>query len=214
MNQRSASFDDAADNFGEWVRLNSTKVAISAGVVVALVAGAAIWRSSSASKATRAETAFYDAQAPLAQGNLPAAQQQLQQVAQRYDGTAGGTQAQLLLAQTYYDQGKYQEGLNVLKQAEGGPKALEGSVRLLTAVGYEGLGKYDEAAKRYEDAASAASSEAERLQFRADAARAYQVGGNRDAALKIWNDLAKMDAPGLADEARVRVGELTAKPVR
>lgn len=214
MNQRSASFDDAAENFGDWVRLHSTQVAVGAGIVVALLAGAALWRSSAASRATRAETAFFEAQAPLAQGNLPAAQQQLQQVAQRYDGTAGGAQAQLLLAQTYFDQGKYQQGLDVLKQADDAPKSLAGSVRLLTAVGLEGLGKYDDAAKRYEEAAEGAASDAERLQFRADAARAYQAGGNKDASLKIWSDLAKSDAPGIADEARVRVGELTAKSAR
>jgi tetratricopeptide (TPR) repeat protein len=214
MNQRTSSFDDAAENFGDWVRVHSKQVAIGVGVVAVVVVGAALWRSSASSKNNRAETAFLQAQAPLVQGNVPAAQQQLQQVAQRYDGTAGGAQAQLLLAQTYFDQGKYQEGLNVLKEADDAPDALRNSVRLLTAVGYEGLGQPAEAAKRFEEAAGDAKTEPERLQLQADAARAYQAAGNKDAALRLWSELAKVQGPGISDEARVRVGELTAKSAR
>lgn len=209
-----STFDDATENFGDWLRLHSRQVAIGVGIVAALVVGGAIWRSSSSGKANRAEAAFYDAQTPLGQGNVAAAQQQLRQVAQRYSGTVGGTQAQLLLAQTLYDQGKYQDGLDVLKQADGAPKAMANSVRLLTAVGYEGLNKFEDAARLYEEAAKTATSEAERAQLNGDAARSFQAGGKTQDALRIWTDLAKLEGQGIADEARVRVGELTAKPTR
>jgi predicted negative regulator of RcsB-dependent stress response len=214
MTQSTSSFDAATENFTDWVREHATQVTIGVAAVAVLVAGGALWRSSSANKAARADAAFFDAQAPLAQGNVPAAQQQLQQVAQRYDGTAGGTQAQLLLAQTYYDQGKYQDGLNVLKQASGAPKLFSGPIKVLTAVGNEGLGQFAQAAKSYEDAASEAHSEAERSQLRADAARAYQAAGDKVSALRIWTDLAKLEGQGVADEARVRVGELSTTVAR
>jgi tetratricopeptide (TPR) repeat protein len=213
MNPSPSSFDDVTENFADWVRLHATQVALGVGAVVVIVGGAALWRSSKASRAARAEAAFFQAQAAAAQGGPAAAQKQLEQVAQRYDGTAGGTEAQLALAQAQYDQGKYQDGLNVLKQANP-PKGLDRSVRLLTAVGYEGLGKYADAAKIYEDAVKDATGASERAQLQADAARAYQAAGDKAAALKIWTELAALQAQGIADEARVRVGELAAKPIR
>jgi tetratricopeptide (TPR) repeat protein len=214
MNPSPSSFDDASENFADWLRLHAKEVAIGVGAVVILGGGLALWRGSSASRNRRAETALFEAQAPLLQGNVPAAQQQLQQVAQRYDGTAAGAQAQMSLAQTYFDQGKFQQGLDVLKQADDAPKALQNGVRRLTAVGYEGLNQFLEAAKRYEEAAANASTDTERHQLQADAARAYQLGSNRDAALRLWTELAKLQGQGIADEAQVRVGELTAKPAR
>ncbi|AHG90780.1 Tetratricopeptide repeat-containing protein [Gemmatirosa kalamazoonensis] len=214
MTHSPASFDDATENFTDWVRLHATQVALGVGAVVIIGGGLALWRSSANSRAHRAEAALFEAQAPLAEGNIPAAQQQLQQVAQRYDGTAGGTQAQLALAETYYDQGKYQEGLNVLKQADDAPKAMQNAVRHLTAVGYEGLGKFEDAAKLYEQAVGDAATDSEKHQLQAEAARAYQNAGKNDQALRLWTDLAKIEGQGLSDEARVRVGELTAKRVR
>ena len=214
MNPSSSSFDDATENFSDWIQLHARQVAIGVGAIVVLGGGYFLWRSSTANRASRAEAALFEAQAPLLQGNLPAAQQQLQQVAQRYDGTPGGAQAQMALAQTYFEQGKYQDGLNVLKQADDAPKSLANGVKHLTAVGYEGMGRYADAAKLYEETARNAASEAERHQFEADAARAYQLGGDRTNALRLWTALTKIDGQGVADEARVRVGELEAKPAK
>jgi predicted negative regulator of RcsB-dependent stress response len=214
MNPHSSSFDDATENFTDWARLHSRQLAIGVGALVVLGGGFYLWRSSSANRATRAETALFEAQSPLLQGNVPAAQQQLQQVAQRYDGTPAGTQAQMTLAETYYDQGKYQDGLNVLKQADDAPKALQNGVRHLTALGYEGMGKHAEAAKLLESVAADAANETERHQYQAEAARNYQLAGDKASALRLWTELSKVDGQGIADEARVRIGELEAKPAR
>lgn len=212
MTPSTTSFDDATENFADWVREHSTQFVTGVAVVVALVGFTWFWRKNGETRAAKADAEFFAAQGPLIQGNVPAAQQQLQAVAKRFDGTAGGTEAQLLLAQTYYDQGKYQDGLNVLKNASGAPKSFTNSVRLLTAVGYEGLGKFADAAKAYEAAAADAASANEKSQIQADAARAYQAAGDNASALRIWTELSKLESQGIADEARVRVGELTAKP--
>ena len=53
-----------------------------------------------------------------------------------------------------------------------------------------------------------------RNQYRAEAARNYQLAGDRPAALRLWTELAKVEGQGLADEARVRIGELEVKPAR
>ena len=213
MSPSQATFDDTTENFTYWLRENANKVLIGVGIVVAAVAVAWFVRTNSARKDSRASLALGQAQVAAAQGSPAVAQQQLTEVAQRYKGTAAGTEAELQLAQLQYDQGKYQDGLNVLAKADA-PKSMESGVKLLTAVGYEGLGRFADAAKIYEEVAGATAAASERSQYEANAARAYQAAGDKAAALRIWSDLAKIDQPGIADEARVRVGELTVKPVR
>ncbi len=208
-NDRNA-FDDATATLADWGRTNGRILAIGIGAVIIIGGGVALWRSNVATKAARAEKMFFAAQGPLQQGDVAGAQQQLRQVAQRFDGTPGGTQAQLLLAQTLYDQGKYQDGIDVLAKASNVPDGMRTSVELLTAVGYEGLGKYDEAATRYERAANDAATPTAKAQLRADHARALQAGGKTTEALRVWRELAKEQIAGVSDEARVRAGELAA----
>jgi predicted negative regulator of RcsB-dependent stress response len=205
------SFEETTDSLSLWFRDHSRAIAIGAIVVAAAGAGAFFWRTSAASKASRAEQAFFQAQAPVAQNDLPAAEKELARVAQQYDGTPGGAQAQMLLAQVYYEQGKYQQGIDALKNADDAPEALRSSVKVLTAGGYEGLNKPLEAARLYEEAAQAAVA-GQRDELRASAARAYQAAGNSEAARKVWDELVKNEASPLADEARVRLGEVAAKP--
>jgi TolA-binding protein len=205
----ATTFEDATENAADWARLHALQLAAGAAIVVVAVGGAFAYRSMSASKAARAERAFFEAQAPLANQDLAGAERQLRQVAQRYDGTAGGAQAQLMLAQVLYDQGKHQDGLKVLDETDA-PDALESSVALLKAAGYEGLGRFADAAKIYEEAADDATAESRKLDLRASAARAYQQANNAEAARRIWADLAKHEEAPIAQEARVRLGELTA----
>ena len=79
------------------------------------------------------------------------------------------------------------------------------------AAGYEGLSRPADAAKAYDEAASSALA-GQRDELRASAARAYQSAGNVEAARKIWTELGDKESSVLADEARVRLGELNAKP--
>jgi predicted negative regulator of RcsB-dependent stress response len=204
-----SSLEDATDSMTDWVRDRSRPIAIGVLAVVTLGAGTLLWRNASSSKAQRAETAFFQAQGPIAQNDLAGAERELKSVAERFPGTAGGAQARLLLAQVYYDQGKYQAGIDALKAGDA-PAALRTSTKVLMAGGYEGLAKHAEAAKLYEEA-SAESPIGQRDELRANAARNYQAAGNAAAAQKIWTELSRDDANPLADEARVRLGELAAK---
>jgi predicted negative regulator of RcsB-dependent stress response len=205
------SLEETTDSVAIWFREHSRAVSIAALAVAAAAAGTFFWRTSAASKATRAEQAFFQAQAPVAQNDLATAEKELARVGQQFDGTAGGAQAQMLLAQVYYEQGKYQQGVDALKNASDAPEALRSSVKVLMAGGLEGLGKPADAAKLYEEAAQAAAG-GQRDELRASAARAYQAAGNAEAARKIWDELVKNEASPLADEARVRLGEVAAKP--
>lgn len=209
MSPSHPSFD-TSENFGDWVRLHGRQVAIGVGAVAVLFVGTVLWRSNQSSRSGRADAEFLQARQPLALGDQAAAERELRRVAQRYDGTAGGAQAQLLLAQVLFDQGKFQDGLIILQEASDAPKTLSNSVRVLTAAGNEGLGKFNEAGKAYEDAAAAAVTPPEKLQLQASAARAYQAGGDRTSAIRLWTELSGIDGQGAADEARVRLGELLA----
>src|SRR5688572_27223321 len=154
----ATSFEDATENAADWVRLHALQLAAGAAIVAVAVGGTLVYRSMSSSKAARAERAFFEAQAPLATQDLAGAERQLRQVAQRYDGTAGGAQARLMLAQVLYDQGKHQDGIRVLEEADA-PDALESSVDLLKAAGYEGLGRFADAARIYEAQANQATAD-------------------------------------------------------
>jgi predicted negative regulator of RcsB-dependent stress response len=204
-------FEDATDSFIDWFRLHSTKVVSGMAVVVVAAAGYMAYRAYSAGQASSAERAFFEAQAPLANRDLAGAEAQLRRVATQYDGTAGGAQAQLALAQILFEQGKYQAGLDVLKDADDAPAALKPAVRVLRAAGEEGLGRPAEAAKLYEQAAADEQIEGRKAELRANAARAYQQAGQAEPARKIWAELAAKEDNPLADEARVRLGELAAQ---
>jgi hypothetical protein len=75
--------------------------------------------------------------------------------------------------------------------------------------------KAGEAAKDYEAAAAATGMQNEKSFQRAKAARAYTVAGDTAAARRVWTEL-RDDPKGasMATEARVRLGELDARPAR
>ena len=209
----SSSLD--ADSFGDWFRVNGRVAAIVGGAAVLALAGAYLWRWNAAGTATRAETAYYRAlQTPAQPGNTGQLESALRQVATGYDGTAGGAQAQMQLAQLLFDQGKYQDGLTVLDGASDAPEQLRDGIASLRAAGYEGLGRFADAAKLYESLVASAPSPDRQHALRASAARSYQAGNDRASALRIWQEIAARESSALAAEARVRVGELSAAPAR
>ncbi|MEW5917299.1 MAG: hypothetical protein AB1762_12880, partial [Gemmatimonadota bacterium] len=76
----------------------------------------------------------------------------------------------------------------------------------------EQSGKNAEAGAEFERAAAAARGDAERDSYRADAARAYTAAADTAKALAIWQALAADEQSPLSAEAKLRAGELSAKP--
>jgi predicted negative regulator of RcsB-dependent stress response len=198
----------------DWMQENARVLTATAIILVALLLGAYLYRGTQASKAEKAEQALGRAEQSIASGNLPLAQTDLRRVVTAYNGTSAAATAAMLLAQMSYDQGKYQEGIDQLEKTArtGAAKPLRSSLQALIADGYMGLGKPAEAANRYEEAAAEARFDAEKAQHLASAARAYVASGNTEAARKIWEKLANDPTGATAGEARVRLGELQAKP--
>ncbi|MFN2635847.1 MAG: tetratricopeptide repeat protein [Gemmatimonadaceae bacterium] len=200
------------DSMYEWLMLHRSQVTWSVLVVLAAIAVFWFFQRQKAIKAERAETQFFQARQAAAAGNLPLAISDLQKVATRYDGTRAGTQASLSLAQAYYDQKKYKEGIDALKKAESkAPADFKPSVHVLEADGYEELRNFVAAAEQYKLAAAATSFPAEKAQYQSAAARNYMSAGKNTEAKAIWTELAKDETGPEAAEARVRLGEVAAK---
>ena len=85
-------------------------------------------------------------------------------------------------------------------------------MRQLAAAGYEQLGQPGKAAERYSEAAAKTTLEGERDQLFAKAARAWAVAGKKDEAIRLWRQIAAKPGNPLENEARIRLGELTAAP--
>jgi predicted negative regulator of RcsB-dependent stress response len=181
-------------------------------VVVALLAGAWLYVRSVALKRERAETAYYRARQAGETGNVSAASAELGKVADRYKGTPGGILAAISLAQLHYDSGKHRDGLQVLLEVEdSAPDEFESSVHLMKATGYENLRQFAEAAGEYQRAAETARFPSDALSYKGAAARALTAAGRNNEALAIWRELADEPSGLMAAEARVRIGELTAR---
>jgi predicted negative regulator of RcsB-dependent stress response len=188
--------------------------AIGAIIVVAAAGGVLLWRLSVNQKNSNAATALTLATNALYSGNRTLAETALQSVADRYRDTASGVEAAMVLAQTEFEEARWDDGLKVLEAVKQSSVIANFAAPVdgLMAGAYADLKKYDDAVKRYQTAADEAGYPAAKDLYLADAARVLEVAGKNDAALKIWEDLAsRPDSPAIG-EAKVRIGELEAAP--
>ncbi len=185
---------------------------VGIGLLVA-VGGAWYYARSSTLKEERATKAYQDAVMVAMQGNSALAQSDLKKMSVRYKGTIGGTEGSMALAKLLYDDGKFQEGIDALKAASA-PDDTKYDVKMLEAAGYEGLNKNEDAAKSYEEASKLARFKADGDMAKASAARAYVNAGKREEASKIWTEIANNPDSPIQMEAKLRLGELTAKIIK
>ena len=209
---RSRYSDD--DSLTEWVMLHKREVTWGVVALAVIVLGIWYYERSQTLRAQRAESQYFQARQGAASGNVLLAASDLQKVATRYEGTRGGAQAALAAAQLMYDQKKYKEGIATLEKAEPkAPEEFKASMHVLEAGGYEELKDFVSAAAQYKAAATATRFPADKAQYQAAAARDYMAAGKSDEAKAIWTELAKDDTGPMAAEAKVRLGELIAKPM-
>ncbi|MGI8548424.1 MAG: tetratricopeptide repeat protein [Gemmatimonadaceae bacterium] len=185
------------------------------GVALLLLGlGAWFYIRSNSLKEQHAEQAYEAATQSLASGNLPLAQSDLKKVAVRYAGTAGGTQGAMTLAKVYFQEGKYQQAVDALKDPAARDGDLQYGARVLLGDAYQSMGNGNAAARAYQDAAQVARFDLDKAAAMAMAARAYQQSNNKPAAVKIWTDLLKNPRSGFDAEAQIRLGELQAQTVK
>jgi predicted negative regulator of RcsB-dependent stress response len=198
----------------EWFMLHQREVAWAIVALAIIVGGYWYYERSQSLKAQRAETAYFQARQSAAAGNLPLAVSDLQKVVSRYEGTSAGTQAAITLAQTLYDQKKFKEGLEVLKAAEAKAHDFTASIHILEAAGHEELKDLVGAAEQYKLAAQVTRFPADKAEYQSAAARDYMAAGKTEEAKAIWTELVKDETGPGAAEARVRLGEIEAKPMK
>jgi predicted negative regulator of RcsB-dependent stress response len=203
------AFDDQAESLMDWARGNARAVGIGAAVVAVAVAAWFFGKQWRDSRADAAEAALNRARQSYGQGNLPLAQTDLRRVITRFGGSSAGSQATMLLAQAFYEQGKPDSGLKALN--DGKPAGRDAAAfEALKGAGYEQKKEYGKAAERYRAAAGLTEAKIAKDRYMADAARAFTSAGNKAEAQKIWSTLASDNASTFAAEARLRLGELTA----
>ena len=214
-NPQLNDLDDELDIL-EWIRANSRFIGIGAAIVVVVGGGWWVYTQSRVKKEQNAAQSLFLAKQSMAAGNLVLAQSDLSKLVSRYGGTSAGAEGAMILAGIDYDQAKYQEGITVLENAaKGAPAPMEVQLRSLIGDGYMSMKNAPSAAKEFDRAADLASHVLEKATQRAKAARAYMVAGDTAKARQIWAELATDEKnPSVAAEAKVRLGELTAKPAK
>ena len=199
----------------EWFTVHTRQITWAVIVLAVVIGGIWFYERSQAIKSQRAEAAYFQARQAVEAGNLPLGVSDLQKVINRYEGTPAGTQSAMTLAQAYYDQNKFKEGIAALKKAESkAPKEFQASIHVLEAAGYEGLKDLANAAEQFKLAATTTRFPNDKSEYLASAARDYQAAGKAAEAKAIWTELAKDENPAVSGEARVRLGELEAKPMQ
>jgi predicted negative regulator of RcsB-dependent stress response len=208
-----ADSESTLESMSDWFQLHSRQVSWAVIGLVAVVGAGWFYVRSQALKSERAQRAYSSAQQSIASGNLPLAESDLRKMITRYEGTPAAMQAELVLAQLLYEEGKYADGIAALQKAVpklGASKDFGSSAHLLLASGLEQTRKFAEAAVEYEAAATAARFDADRQRYQSLAAENYLLAGRKDDAKRIWTVLAADSKGTVAGEARVRLGELEA----
>lgn len=202
-------------SFVDWFHVNSRWVAVG-GVAVA-IAGLVAWyvphqRALASENAGRMLMA---AKQSLNSGNQQLAESDLRKVAERYAGSPAGAEAGMLIAQLLLERGDAAGAVTGLTQlaekTKSGPSAA--AVRGLLADALSQANKPAEAAAEYERAAALTTMANEKAFLMSKAGYAFMTAGKRAEATRVFQALAEQqDAIGLADEAKVRLGELAAAP--
>jgi predicted negative regulator of RcsB-dependent stress response len=202
-------------SFADWLQLNSRAVTIGLVVIALGAAGYWFYLRSAEIKRTNAERGLNQAKQSLSAGNTALAQSDLGKVADRYKGTPSGAQAAMLLAQLDFDQGKVPDGLKVLEPYQSSRAAgpMLASIWSLTGDGQLAMGKAADAAASYQKAAESTELPGEKALYMSKEARALSLAGKDADARQLWQKLLDdPDAVAVQTEARVRLGELSAKP--
>jgi predicted negative regulator of RcsB-dependent stress response len=207
---------DAPMDVMQWLTSNRQWLTIAASVVVVGGGGWWIYTQSRITKEINASKALSLAKQSIGAQNPTLAKSDLEKLVARYGDTGAGSEGAMLLAQLNYDQNKFQEGIAVLENAtKSAPQPMESEIRALLGDGYLSLKNPAAAAKEYEKAADLTDRDMERANQKARAARAYTTAGDSAKSRQMWAELASNTKnPSVAAEAKVRLGELTAKPAK
>ncbi len=207
----------AEENIVEWMQRNGRTLTIAVVVIAIAAGGYWFYVRSVELKNANAGQALNTALQSIQAGNKALATADLQKVVDRYGDTQSGVEAGVLIAQMAFNDGRIADGVKVLS---GLTTSSAAKLDLASIYGLIGDGQMQgdkpaDAAKSYQKAAEVSVSDADRSFQLSKAARALLQAKDTSSAAAIWQKLADdPKAQGVAAEARVRLGEIEAKPAK
>ena len=202
-----------------WFRARQRQVLIVGGLVLGVAAvGGLLWWMQVRKEAYAANALEQARNAAEGQNGLAVSAGMLQRIIDQYQGTDASQEAVLTLAQVRMINGQNQLAAVALQQFvdRGVRPKYQAPAHGLLGGALEGVGKPAEAAENYMQASQAADLDVMKAQYLVNAARAYEIAGNRPKALEALRIVVKdYSKTQLAVEATVRLAELTngAEPV-
>lgn len=172
-------------------------ILIGVGVVVLAVGGYFAYQKFVAEPAQhkavvalfRAEDKFLNGQDSLALNGEGLTTKGLNAIIKDYSGSDAANLAEAYKGIVLYDEGKYQEAIDALKKFSSSDEYVGPSIQRLIGDAYAQLGKYEEAAKQYEEAAKAASNDAISPACLIKAGHAYEKLGNKSKAIELYESV-------------------------
>ena len=196
-----------------WFQARQRQVLLVGGSVLAVgLLGGLLWWTQ-ARKEAAASDALEQARNAI-DGSMPLGQSAgaLQRIIESFGGTDAAEEAVITLAQVRMVNGQNQLAATALEEyVRSGPRAkYVAPAHGLLAGAQEGLGKWADAAQNYLAASQAADLDVLKAQYLVNAARCFQLAGEREKALEQLRVIAKeySETPASA-EAVVRLSELT-----
>ncbi len=168
-------------------------LALVIGVVVGVYAYIKFYQEPKEEKAVAelfvAENNFILGQDSLAVAGEGMSSMGLRQVAEEYAGTEAGAMAHVYTGIAFYEEGKYEEAIEELKQCTAEDNYVAPSVKRLIGDCYVQLNKLEEAVAEYEEAASMADNPAIAPSCLLKAGRVYEVLGQKDKAIALYEEI-------------------------
>lgn len=137
----------------------------------------------------KAEDKFITQQDSLALSGEGVGAKSLDAIIKDYSGSDAANLAQAYKGIALYDAGKYQEAIDALKKFSSKDDYVGPSIQRLIGDAYAELGKYQEAASAYEEAARMANNEAISPSCLIKAGHAYEKLGNKSKAAELYQSI-------------------------
>lgn len=188
------SVSNSAEQMIDFFRDNARNLAVGVGAGLALAVAVAFWQNSQATSDKAASVLVTQAYDEMAGNQLDAAASRLNDVLSRYGGTKSSTRARLLLGNLELYRGNAAAAAtqyDAFLSKTGASDYLWSGGQRGRAVALENQSKFAEAAQAYEKLLSAPLGPDEKAHALFDAARAWNLAGNKDKALAALDRITK-----------------------
>jgi predicted negative regulator of RcsB-dependent stress response len=188
--------------FLAWLETNRSRIITVASAVVVLFLAVSYYRYSAHQREIKANQALFKLGLPMSrdeQATPPSANAYLK-VAEQYSGTQAGERAQLMAAGTLFSDNNYAGAFEQFRKFT--QQYPNSSLNPIAAFGVatclDAQDKTDDALKAYQDLAARYASDATSQQSKLSMARIYETKKQPELALKIYDELGRMDNAGLS----------------